>query len=349
MSGLPILAASDRAYILPLGDLRPGRSHISGYGILIRSAGEVTRTDLPPEQLTPWIDAQGAEQRRRLSITAAQLAKPPKQFLGLDLGQPVVMGIVNVTPDSFSDGGETPETASAVARGRAMAEAGATMLDVGGESTRPGAAPVTVDAEIDRVVPVIAELRGLGLPISVDTRNAPVMAKAAEAGADCINDVMALTGGPDSLSMAARLGLPVILMHMLGEPGTMQQAPHYEDALLDVYDYLEGRVEACVAAGMAREDIAVDPGIGFGKNDQHNLRLIGGLAMFRGLGCPIVLGVSRKSMIGRLSGVEIAKDRLPGSIALALAGLSRGAAIIRVHDVAETVQAIRLWQAVPGP
>ncbi|MCZ6467234.1 MAG: dihydropteroate synthase, partial [Alphaproteobacteria bacterium] len=267
-------------------------------------------------------------------------------FAGLALGRPLIMGIINVTPDSFSDGGEALDAGRALARGRALADAGADIVDVGGESTRPGAAPVAVDDELARVLPVVRGLSEAGFVVSVDTRHARVMEAALDAGAAIINDITALTGDPGSLGVAAARAAPVILMHMQGDPRTMQDEPRYEDAALDVYDYLAGRVAACEAAGVERTRIAVDPGIGFGKTVDHNVRILNRLALYHGLGCALVLGVSRKSFIARLSRGEAPKQRLAGSLAAALAAVAQGAHILRVHDVAETRQALGVWSAI---
>ena len=256
------------------------------------------------------------------------------------------MGIVNVTPDSFSDGGDFAEERAAVARGQALIDAGADILDIGGESTRPGSHPTSIGTEIDRVAPVIAALAERGHLISIDSRHAAVMAAALGAGAKIINDVTALTGDPDSLDLAARSGAPIILMHMLGAPLTMQQNPTYQNVVEEIRDYLAGRIDACRAAGIAPARILVDPGIGFGKTVEHNVTLIRELQRFGDLAAGVLLGASRKSFIGALSANEPAKQRLGGSIAVALAGAARGARVLRVHDVAETVQALKTWRAV---
>ena len=271
---------------------------------------------------------------------------PTTTFAGLTFERPRIMGIVNVTPDSFSDGGETVTEDAAVARGLAMLADGADILDVGGESTRPGAAAVSQDEELNRVLPVVERLVGEGAVVSIDTRHGAVIAAAVAAGAAIINDVTALEGDPESLAIAAESGAHVILMHMRGEPATMQNAPSYRDVVAQVRDYLAARVEACEAAGIGKGRIAVDPGIGFGKTVEHNLALIANLNRFGDLGCPLVLGASRKSFIGALSGGAGPKDRLAGSLAAALAGAERGASILRVHDVAETRQALAVWGAV---
>ncbi len=270
----------------------------------------------------------------------------PPSFAGLSLERPLVMGVLNVTRDSFSDGGEAFSAGAAVARGRELAGAGADIIDIGGESSRPGAPEVPVEEELARVLPVIRALAGSGPALSVDTRRARVMAAALEAGAAIVNDVTALGGDPDSLEVVAASPASVVLMHMRGNPRTMQDAPRYDDVVGEVYDYLAGRAAACEAAGIGRERIAVDPGIGFGKTVDHNTALIANLERFAELGCAIVLGVSRKSFIARLSRGEAARDRLAGSLAAALAGLTRGAHILRVHDVAETRQALAVWGAV---
>ncbi len=274
------------------------------------------------------------------------LSAPRPDFAGLDLSRPAIMGVINVTPDSFSDGGDRFDAGRAVADGLAMTAAGAAILDVGGESTRPGAAPVPEAEELRRVVPVVRGLASQGARVSIDTRHPAVMAEALAAGAVIVNDVTALTGHPDSLSLVAEAEVPVILMHMQGEPQTMQAEPHYDNAPLDVFDYLAARVAACEEAGIARSRIAVDPGIGFGKTLAHNLDILSHLGLFHGLGCPILLGVSRKSFIAKLGGDAPAKQRLPGSLAAGLAGLKQGVQLLRVHDVAETAQALAVWRAV---
>jgi len=267
-------------------------------------------------------------------------------FAGLSLDVPRILGIINVTPDSFSDGSEAFAVDDAVRQGRAMIVAGADVLDVGGESTRPGAQPVTVEEEISRIKPVVQALAGEGFTVSIDTRHALVMAAAIEAGASIVNDVTALTGDPDSLALASDSGLPVILMHMQGEPGTMQDNPQYDDAALEVFRYLKERVQICEAAGVKRDRIAVDPGIGFGKTLDHNLDILARLDIYRDLGCPVVLGASRKSFIRKISRGEAAKDRVSGSLAAVLNALAKGVRLFRVHDVAETRQALAVWQAI---
>jgi dihydropteroate synthase len=262
------------------------------------------------------------------------------------LDQPHVMGIINVTPDSFSDGGRFAEAGSAVGAGVDMASQGAAILDVGGESTRPGAKPVWAQDEVERVLPVIQQLAAGGAAVSVDTRKSEVMAAAVGAGARMVNDVSALTFDPRSGETIAAAGVPVVLMHHLGSPETMQQDPRYEDVLVEVYLWLEERIAAAEAAGIARTNILIDPGFGFGKTVAHNLELMNGLGLFHSLGCPLVLGASRKRTIGALSGEASADQRLGGSIAFALKAVEQGAQILRAHDVPETVQALRIWRGL---
>ena len=267
-------------------------------------------------------------------------------FAGLSLEAPRIFGIINITPDSFSDGGEAYAVDDAVRQGQAMIEAGADVLDVGGESTRPGAEPVTVDEEISRVQPVVRALADLGACVSIDSRRAPVMAAAIEAGAKIVNDVTALTADPESLGLVAESGVAVILMHMQGEPGTMQDNPHYDDAALEVFEYLEDRVGVCEQAGIDRGRIAVDPGIGFGKTLDHNLDILNRLGLYGDLDCPVLLGASRKSFIAKISRGEAPKDRVPGSLAAVLSAAGLGVRLFRVHDVSETRQALAVWQAI---
>ncbi len=275
-----------------------------------------------------------------------RLCGPRPAVAGLSLDRTRLMGVVNVTPDSFSDGGRYLSPQAAVAHAVALAAEGADILDIGGESTRPGADAVDAAAELARVLPVIEGVRGrTAVPLSIDTRNAEVMRRAAAAGVGLINDVSALTHDPAGPAAAAQTGLPVVLMHAQGDPGTMQDRPTYADVVLDVYDVLEARIEACEAVGIPRARLIVDPGIGFGKTLAHNLALLGALSIFHGLGCPILLGASRKSFIGHLTGADAA-NRLPGSLAAALAGVAQGVQLLRVHDVAATRQAVAVWEGV---
>jgi dihydropteroate synthase len=294
-------------------------------------------------------DLRAAELPARAQPLLARLTQPRAPIAGLAFDRPLIMGVINVTADSFSDGGEFLEPSRAIAHGRALIEAGANLLDIGGESTRPGAAAIEATAERDRVLPVIAGLRECGVPLSIDTRKASVMRAAVAAGASLVNDVSALTHDAASLATVAELGVPVVLMHMRGNPATMQRDPAYADALLDIHDYLAMRIAAAKAAGIPPARLIVDPGIGFGKTLAHNLELLRGLGTLHALGCPLLIGVSRKSFLGRLGGVALAKDRLAESLAGALWALSQGAQILRVHDVAETVRAAAVWRALADP
>lgn len=276
-----------------------------------------------------------------------RLCAPRADFAGLALDAPRVMGILNVTPDSFSDGGRFTDPAAAIAQAETMA-LGADVLDIGGESTRPGAVEVEVAEEIARTVPVIAALRGAGLTtaISIDTRKGPVAQAALQAGAEIVNDVAAMGFDPTIAAVTARAGAPIILMHSIKTPATMQENPVYDDVLLDVYDFLAARIAQAQAAGIPSARIMVDPGIGFGKTLEHNLTLLRRLSLYHGLGVPVLLGVSRKRFIGTIGGELQADRRMPGSVALALQGVAQGAQMLRVHDVSETRQALRLWSAL---
>lgn len=270
----------------------------------------------------------------------------------LDLAQPRVMGILNVTPDSFSDGGELfvagkPALAAAIDRAAGMVEAGATLLDIGGESTRPGAAPVTEQQELDRVLPVVEALKArFDAVLSLDTSNARVMTEGAVAGAGLINDVRSLAQ-PQAMAAAAASGLPVCLMHMQGEPGTMQVAPAYSDVVAEVVSTLRRRMQECHAAGIERSRLLVDPGFGFGKSLEHNLALLANLQALNELGVPMLVGISRKRMLGAITG-KPEKQREAAGIAGALFAIQQGASIIRTHDVGGVADAIKMWIAVVG-
>ena len=264
----------------------------------------------------------------------------------LDLSRPLVMGVVNTTPDSFSDGGRYLAADAAIAHAHRLIADGSDILDVGGESTRPGSVPPGEGEELARVLPVLEALRECGRPVSVDTRHAGVMRAVLDAGADMINDVAGFRApGAVEAVAASRAGLCV--MHMLGEPSTMQRSPVYRDVVAEVALFLQSRLSVLTAAGIDRDRIALDPGIGFGKTLQDNLRLLRELAELSKLGRPLLLGLSRKSMVGQLTGREVG-GRLAGSVAAALAAVHRGAAIVRVHDVAETKDALAVWRAIEG-
>jgi dihydropteroate synthase len=311
--------------------------------ITVKGHRRVSTELLPVEGIESRFDEEIAGQWEALAAP-----RPPLQ-LGertIRLDQPQVMGIVNATPDSFSDGGQFASAAEAAEAGARMGAEGAAIVDVGGESTRPGARSIWAGDEIDRVAPVIRQLAAGGAAVSVDTRKADVMTAAVEAGARMINDVSALTYDARSPEVAAGLNVPVVLMHHKGAPEVMQDEPRYDDVLVEVYLWLEERVEAAVQAGVARQHILIDPGFGFGKNVSHNLELMNGLALFHSLGCPLVIGASRKRTIGALSGEAPADRRIAGSIAFAMKAVEQGVQLLRVHDTFETVQAVRVWRGM---
>ncbi|MEP6758268.1 MAG: dihydropteroate synthase [Actinomycetota bacterium] len=267
---------------------------------------------------------------------------------GFPLGsRTLVMGVLNVTPDSFSDGGRFLDTEAAVAHGSRMTDEGADIVDVGGESTRPGADPLPIDDELRRVLPVIEGLRAsrLDVVLSIDTRHALVAKKAVTAGASIVNDI---SGGhdPAMLAVASDSGAGLVLMHMQGDPSTMQFEPHYDDVVAEVHEFLRERVEAAVFAGVSSEHLCIDPGIGFGKDLEHNLALLRAIERFRDLEAAVMVGASRKRFIGTLTGVDDAGARLEGSLAAAVLSVAHGADLVRVHDVAETVRAIRVTDAI---
>jgi dihydropteroate synthase len=355
-----------RAYLRPLGIIVGDvarRAVASGWALPLRgeevafTACEIwqrrpdgiRRDILPARDLDEWLDHRSPEVREQIAGWRDRLAAPGSWPEGLPRRRPLVMGVVNVTPDSFSDGGRFLEPGAAIAQGLRLQAEGADIVDVGGESTRPGADPVSADAESRRVVPVIEALAARGVLVSIDTRKAAVMRAAIAAGARMINDVSALRHDPESRPTAGASGLPVVLMHSQGEPATMQVQPVYEMAALDVFDELTQRVEAWTEAGFERSRLLVDPGIGFGKTLQHNLEILSRLGLYLGLGLPVLLGVSRKRFIGRLAGGAQPAERLPGSLAAALHGLTAGVAVLRVHDVAATQQAVAIWQAMARP
>ena len=324
--------------------LAGGLNWFASVELIVVEGNERTASELVP--------VEGVENRFDNDMAAqwqALTAPRPALRLGertVRLDQPQVMGIVNATPDSFSDGGQFANAAEAAEAGARMASEGAAIIDVGGESTRPGARSIWEGDEIERIVPVIRQLSAGGAAVSVDTRKADVMTPAVEAGARMINDVSALTYDARSGEVAAAANVPIVLMHHRGAPEVMQEDPRYDDVIVEVYLWLEERISAALDAGVARENILVDPGFGFGKNVGHNLELMNGLALFHSLGCPLVIGASRKRTIGALSGEAPVERRLAGSIAFAMKAAEQGAQLIRVHDVFETVQALKVWRGL---
>ncbi len=277
-----------------------------------------------------------------------RIAAPRAAVAGVSMDSPRIMGIVNVTPDSFSDGGDHFEPEAAIGHARKLAAEGADFIDIGAESTRPGSSPVAEDEELRRLLPVFRGLAGLTVPLSADTRKPRIMLEAAAAGAAILNDVSALSFAPDSLSTAATLNLPTVLMHAQGDPQTMQENPVYKDAVIEVYDFLESRIEAAAAAGMPRDRIIADPGIGFGKTLAHNLSLLQSISIFHGLGVPLLAGTSRKGFVQKLTGAEGPKEAVEGSIAASLDAVSQGVQIVRTHDVHATHRALSLWKSLRG-
>lgn len=277
----------------------------------------------------------------------AAWTQPRGSVAGQACNQPIIMGILNVTPDSFSDGGQFNDPSFAIKHALTMQAAGAGIIDIGGESTRPGAVEVTLQDEIDRTAPVIRTLASeLDVPMSIDTRKTAVAEAALAAGARLVNDVSGLTFDPTLLGFCTTIDAPVCIMHSQGSPETMQINPTYDDVILDVYDFLERQMVSMIDAGISKDRIIVDPGIGFGKTIRHNLALLNKISIFHSLGVPVLLGASRKGMIRTISGAEDAQDRMPGSIAIALNALAQGIQIFRVHDVPQTRQAFDLWQAI---
>ena len=303
-----------------------------------RDAVHVCVAPLP--ELTEWARSEGGGVEASVAAALERLTGRRPPFAGLTLDRPRIVGVVNVTPDSFSDGGDFADPQIAAAYGKSLFEAGADMIEIGGESSRPGARETPADEELERVLPVVRALTAAAIPVAVDTRRAVVMAAVLEAGAAVVNDITALGDDAAAPACVAGHGGAAILMHMQGRPRTMQDDPIYAHAPYEILRFLKRRVAACEAAGIPRSRLAVDPGIGFGKTDTHNLQVLGSAALFHGLGCAVVVGASRKSFIGRLADEPSPKARLPGSIAALAMAVSQGVQLHRVHDVAETRQAL---------
>ncbi len=277
-----------------------------------------------------------------------RISAPRAALAGLGMDRPRIMGVVNVTPDSFSDGGDHFTADAAIEQAKKLAGEGADLIDIGAESTRPGASAIPAEEELCRLLPVLQGLPDFKIPVSVDTRKPEVMRAAVKAGAAMINDVSALTFSAESLQTAAELQKPVILMHALGDPQTMQDNPVYKDVVMEVYDFLEARIESAKSAGLPQSALAADPGIGFGKTLHHNRALLQSIAIFHGLGVPLLAGTSRKGFIRKISGAEDPKDRVAGSLAAALDAIAQGVQMVRVHDVSATRQALSIWEFSRG-
>ena len=324
------------------GLIAGGATGFTACEVIEREGARVRRRWLSYEALKGTRDPALGEQLGRIEA-------PRPAVAGLDFTRPCIMGVINVTPDSFSDGGQTPDPGTAIAHGRSLAAEGAHVLDVGGESTRPFAEPLPLADERARALAVVEALAGDGHIVSIDTRKGAIMREAVAAGAAIVNDVSALTHDPDSLAAVRELNVPVVLMHSQGDPTIMQVDPRYDDAVLDVFDALAARIAECEAAGIERSRIMADPGLGFGKTAEHNLALLGGLTLFHGLGVPLLVGASRKGFIGKLTGEKVAGRRVAGSLGAAVAIVMQGVQVVRVHDVAETRQALAVWQAAMQP
>ena len=299
-------------------------------------------------QLRRWAKDEGSARRDEVTRWLRQMAPRPENILDLSAERPLLMGVLNITPDSFSDGGDFLAPDVALKQANALVIAGADILDLGAESTRPGAEATAAKEQLHRLLPVLERLSDLGVPISVDPRSAAVMRVAIAAGASVINDVSGFGHDPASLAAIAETEVSVVLMHSRNAPATMQRSPRYDDVLLDVYDELAARLDVLTTAGVARNRIILDPGIGFAKSAEHNLQVLARLSLLHGLGRPLLIGLSRKSFIARISRGEAPKERLPGSLAGALWALNHGAQILRVHDVGQTWQAVQLWNRLVG-
>ncbi|MBC2778360.1 dihydropteroate synthase [Parasphingopyxis marina] len=332
--------------------LAGGLLWFSAFEVIVVDGGKRVSAPLVPiTELEGFLAGLGEGQAQAAAQTITRIEAPRAPFtLGqrtLRFDEPIVAAILNCTPDSFSDGGKHDSDPQAAAdAGFAMASDGAALIDVGGESTRPGSADVWEGDEIERVVPVIEKLAASGIAVSIDTRKASVMEAALAAGATIVNDVSGLRFDDRAVEAVAKAGCPVIVMHHPGKRDELHKNEEYSDPLVEVYDWLKDRVDALVEAGIAREKIVVDPGIGFGKKVQHNLAVLNGLSLFHGIGCPIMLGASRKRLIGALSNEASADERLGGSLALVTQGAAQGVQLLRVHDVFESIQALRIWRGL---
>jgi dihydropteroate synthase len=350
--------AGDRVAIRPLGLLtgsaaaharnglaRPlagGPVAFTACEVFVECGGTVNHCVSSVSELDAWVGWEGGDLSRAVNREMERLTGARMDFAGLTPARTRIFGIVNVTPDSFHDGGRHGDADTAIAHGEALIEAGADAIDVGGESTRPGSEETPEEVELERVLPVIRALRGKGAVLSVDTRRATVMEAALDAGAEVVNDVTALRDDPDALAVVAEKGASVILMHMQGRPRSMQDRPRYGHAPYEVGRFLKDRVDACTEAGIPIARIAVDPGVGFGKTVAHNLQLLSAAGMLHGTGAQVMVGASRKSFIGRIFGDVPSDARLPGSLAAAMMAVSQGVQLLRVHDVAETRQALAI-------
>lgn len=354
---------TDKIYVQPLGlvrgstycdrvfkNLASGDIYFAAVRIISRTKRGVAEEIVSIVELDNFLKKKSKTVAKKIK-TLLNNIESPRVALILNNGsvirwqKPVIQGVLNVTPDSFSDGGQYSDIELALSHVHEMISAGADIIDIGGETTKPGAQSVSIKSEQSRVLPVIKSLATLGFPLSIDSRNAEVMNDAILNGAHIINDVSALGHDLKSIEVVKKKDVPIVLMHAQGTPEIMQNNPLYDHILLDIYDYLEGRIKMCLDAGIDKNKIIVDPGIGFGKTVEHNLEILKGVAIFHGLGVPLLVGTSRKSFIGKITGEKVAKNRIFGSIAAMLLCLDQGVQIVRVHDVEEAMQAISVWNA----
>ena len=354
---------TDKIYVQPLGLVR-GPIHcdrvfknLTGGNIYFAAVRIISHTKQGlEEKIVSIVDLDNFFKKKSTTVaekikTILNNIESPRGALMLNNGsvigwkKPVIQGVLNVTPDSFSDGGQYSDIELARPHAHEMISAGADIIDIGGETTKPGAQSVSIKSEKDRVLPVIKTLATLNFPLSIDSRNAEVMNDAIQNGAHIINDVSALGHDLKSIGVVKKEDVPIILMHAQGAPEIMQNNPQYSHILLDIYDYLESRIKMCIDAGIDKNKIIADPGIGFGKTVDHNLEILNGLSIFHGLGVPLLVGTSRKSFIGKITGEKVAENRVSGSIAAMLLCLEQGVQIVRVHDVEQAAQAISVWNA----
>ena len=354
---------TDKIYVQPLGLVR-GPIHcdrvfknLTDGNIYFAAVRIISRTKQGlEEKIVSIVDLDNFFKKKSSTVaekikTILNNIESPRGALMLNNGsvigwkKPVIQGVLNVTPDSFSDGGQYSDIELARPHAHEMISAGADIIDIGGETTKPGAQSVSIKSEKDRVLPVIKNLATLNFPLSIDSRNAEVMNDAIQNGAHIINDVSALGHDLKSIGVVKKEDVPIILMHAQGAPEIMQNNPQYSHILLDIYDYLESRIKMCIDAGIDKNKIIADPGIGFGKTVDHNLEILNGLSIFHGLGVPLLVGTSRKSFIGKITGEKVAENRVSGSIAAMLLSLEQGVQIVRVHDVEQATQAISVWNA----
>jgi len=355
---------NSRIYVQPLGLSRGlnvcskkfnriagANIHFSAIKIISRTENNLEAEIINVDQIESYLKSRPEEKSRKIRAILDQIdrVRPPLKLNNgqtINWDEPFLQGVLNVTPNSFSDGGVYDDFDKSVLHAKNMIAAGADIIDIGGETTKPGAVPVSIEAEKKRTILIIEKLAHLNIPISIDSRNAEVMRDAVKSGAQMINDVSALEHDRESINTVKELDVPVILMHAQGNPETMQDNPQYDNAVLDIYDYLKARIEFCLSAGISGDKIIIDPGIGFGKTIEHNLQLLANISLFHGLGVPLLIGVSKKSFIGKLIGEVEPSKRVPGSIAAAQTCLEQGVQIIRVHDVEEANQAVSIWKSI---